>query len=70
MHRLRYNRPIMEHTRTAIVPIRLMGAAYRQAHAACHQAAALWNQAVDFLHAEWRVGRDPSRYDGTVKGLV
>lgn len=53
----------MEQTRTAIVPIRLTGAAYRQAHAACHQAAALWNQAVDFLHAEWKAGRHPSRYD-------
>ena len=52
----------MEQTRTAIVSIRLTGAAYRQAHVACHQAAALWNQAVDFLHAEWRAGRDPSRY--------
>ncbi len=33
----------MEQSRTAIVPIRLTGAAYRQAHTACHQAAALWN---------------------------
>ncbi len=43
--------------------IQLRGAAYRQAHAACHQAAGLWNQAVDFVHAEWQHGRSPSRYD-------
>ena len=53
----------MEHTRTAMVPITLTGAAYRQAHAACHQAAGLWNLAVDFLHDEWHAGRFPSGYD-------
>ena len=49
--------------RTAIVPVTLAGASYRLAHDACHRAALLWNQAVDWVHAEWETGGQPGRYD-------
>jgi len=44
----------LDQTRTAICPVTLTGADYRRVHDACHQAALLWNQAVDWLHAEWK----------------
>ncbi len=49
--------------RTAIVHVTLTGASYRLAHDSCHSAALLWNQAVDFVHGEWKAKRSPSKYD-------
>ena len=49
--------------RSAKVPVTLSGHDYRRAHDACHSAAGLWNQAVDWVHAEWRGGRSPGKYD-------
>ena len=49
--------------RTAIVPVTLSGANYRLVHDACHSAALLWNQAVDFVHAQWKAKRSPNKYD-------
>ena len=48
--------------RTAIVHVTLTGASYRLAHDSCHTAALLWNQAVDFVHGEWKAKRSPSKY--------
>ena len=48
--------------RTAIIPVTLSGANYRLAHNSCHSAALLWNQAVDFVHGEWKAKRSPSKY--------
>ena len=45
------------------MPVTLAGASYRLAHDACHRAALLWNQAVDWVHAEWETGGQPGRYD-------
>jgi len=50
-------------TRTAIVRVALAGSDYRRAHEACHTAALLWNQAVDWVHRERKAGRSPSKYD-------
>ncbi|MCL5445031.1 MAG: zinc ribbon domain-containing protein [Actinobacteria bacterium] len=49
--------------RTAIVPVTLSGANYRRAHDAHHTAALLWDQAVDWVHAEWKAKRSPGKYD-------
>ena len=49
--------------RTAIVHVTLTGASYRLAHDSCHAAALLWNQAVGFVHGEWKAKRSPSKYD-------
>ena len=49
--------------RTAICPVTLSGADYRRAHDSCYLAAKLWNQAVDWVHAEWHSGRSPGKYD-------
>ena len=48
--------------RTAIVHVTLTGSSYRLAHDSCHAAALLWNQAVDFVHGEWKAKRSPSKY--------
>jgi putative transposase len=53
----------MPEIRTAIYPITLSGADYRRTHDACHQAALLWNQAVNWIHTEWQTGRRPGKYD-------
>ncbi len=50
-------------TRTAIVPVTLLGANYRSAHEAHHLAARLWDQGVDWVHAEWKAKRSPGKYD-------
>ncbi|MDA8400314.1 MAG: hypothetical protein M0008_09785 [Actinomycetota bacterium] len=52
-----------EVVRTAIVPVTLSGADYRRAHDAHHIAAGLWNQAVDWVHGEWKAKHNPSKYD-------
>ncbi len=52
-----------EVTRTSIVPVTLSGANYRRAHDAHHLAAGLWDQAVDWVHAEWRAKHNPGKYD-------
>ena len=52
-----------EVVRTAIVPVMLSGADYRRAHDAHHIAAGLWDQAVDWVHAEWKAKHNPSKYD-------
>ncbi len=49
--------------RTAIIPVTLSGASYRLAHDSCHSAALLWNQGVDWVHAQWKAERSPSKYD-------
>ncbi|MHB8320044.1 MAG: hypothetical protein ACYDEP_12580 [Acidimicrobiales bacterium] len=49
--------------RTATVPITLSGANYRRAHDSCHLAAGLWDQAVDWVHAEWKAKRSSGKYD-------
>jgi putative transposase len=49
--------------RTAVCLISLTGPDYRRAHEACHQAALLWNQAVKWVHGEWKAGRAPDKYD-------
>jgi putative transposase len=49
--------------RTAVIPISLSGGDYRIAHDAAHTAANLYNQAVDWVHAEWEAGRSPNKYD-------
>lgn len=50
--------------RTVVVPVTLTGADYRSAHAACHAAAGLWNQAVDWVHGQWAIREaDVSRYE-------
>lgn len=54
---------LQEQTRTALVPVCLSAGPYRQAHDACHTAASLWNAAVDWVHAQWREDRNPSKYE-------
>ena len=49
--------------RTAIIPVTLSGANYRLAHNSCHSAALLWNQGVDWVHAQWKAKRSPNKYD-------
>ena len=49
--------------RTAVVAVTLSGSDYRRAHDSAHAAALLWNQVVDWVHAEWRGGRSPGKYD-------
>ncbi|MHB8289877.1 MAG: hypothetical protein ACYDEY_11685, partial [Acidimicrobiales bacterium] len=49
--------------RTAIVPVTLSGANYRRAHDAHHIAAGLWDQAVDWVHGEWKAKHNPGKYD-------
>lgn len=49
--------------RTTIVPVTLTGASYRLAHDSCHRAALLWNQAVNWVHGEWKAKRSPNKYD-------
>jgi putative transposase len=49
--------------RTAIVPVTLSGANYRQAHDAHHIAAGLWGEALNWVHAEWKAKHNPSKYD-------
>ena len=41
--------------RTAVVPVTLGGAAYRQAHQGCHNAALIWNELVAFQHQFWNI---------------
>ncbi|MHB1720199.1 MAG: hypothetical protein ACYCV1_08740, partial [Acidimicrobiales bacterium] len=53
----------METTRTPVVAVTLSGSDYRRAHDSCHLAAGLWNQAVDWVHSEWKAGRNPGKYD-------
>ncbi|WP_152625802.1 hypothetical protein [Acidithrix ferrooxidans] len=48
---------------TAIVSVTLTGASYRLAHDSCHRAALLWNQAVNWVHGEWKAKRSPNKYD-------
>ncbi len=50
-------------TRTAIIAVTLSGQNYRLAHDSCHTAATLWNQAVDWVHSEWKSARSPGKYD-------
>lgn len=46
-----------------IAPVTLTGADHRRAHDACHAAAGLWNQAVDWVHEQWTIREaDVSRY--------
>ena len=49
--------------RTAIVPVTCSGASWRIAHDTCRIAALLWNQAVDWVHVEWKAGKSPGKYD-------
>ncbi len=49
--------------RTAVVAVTLPGSDYRRAHDSAHAAALLWNQVVGWVHAEWRGGRSPGKYD-------
>ncbi|MHB8263121.1 MAG: hypothetical protein ACYDGY_05150, partial [Acidimicrobiales bacterium] len=53
----------MSEIRTAVYPVTLNGADYRRTHDACHTAALLWDQAVDWVHGEWKAGRSPHKYD-------
>ena len=48
---------------TAIVPVHLPWKQHRSAHAACHAAALLWNQTVDWLHGQWRAKKSPKKED-------
>ena len=43
--------------------VTLTGASYRLAHDSCHRAALLWNQAVNWVHGEWKAKRSPNKYD-------
>ena len=54
---------VMDTMRTAIVPVTLSGSDYRRAHDSAHRAAMLWNQAVDWVHREWKNKRSPRKYD-------
>ncbi len=47
---------LVDTTRTAIIGVQLSGSDYRRAHNACHLAAGLWNQAVDWVHSEAKNG--------------
>lgn len=50
--------------RTAVAPVALSGADHRRAHDACHAAAGLWNQAVDWVHQQWAIREaDVTRYE-------
>jgi putative transposase len=49
--------------RVAVFPLTLTGADYRRAHEACHQAALLWNRAVNWVHGEWKAGNNPEKYE-------
>lgn len=53
----------LDQIRTAVCPVNLTGADYRRTHDACHQAALLWDRAVDWVHAEWKTGGRPGKYD-------
>ncbi|EQD31199.1 transposase, IS605 OrfB family [mine drainage metagenome] len=53
----------LDQIRTAVCPVTLTGADYRRTHDACHQAALLWDQAVDWVHAEWKTGGNPGKYE-------
>jgi hypothetical protein len=46
---------------TAIVPVHLLWKQHLSAHAACHAAALLWNQTVDWLHGQWRDKKSPKK---------
>jgi IS605 OrfB family transposase len=48
---------------TAIVPVHLPWKQHLAAHEACHAAALLWNQTVDWLHAQWRAKKSPKKED-------
>ena len=50
-------------TRTAIIAVTLSGQNYRLAHDSCHTVATLWDQAVDWVHSEWKSARSPGKYD-------
>jgi putative transposase len=54
---------IQQQIRVAICPLTLTGADYRRAHEACHQAALLWNRAVNWVHTEWKAGNNPEKYE-------
>ncbi len=54
---------MMDFVRTAIIPVTLSGSDYRRAHDAAHRSAILWNQAVDWVHSEWKNERSPGKYD-------
>lgn len=49
--------------RTAVIPVTLSGSDHRRAHHAAHTSGLLWNQAVDRVAGEWKVGRSQSKYD-------
>ena len=51
--------------RVAVVPVRLSTTDYRQAHAACHRAAGLWNHTTTALGEYW----ETHSADPTVKEL-
>lgn len=51
--------------RVAVVPVRLSTTDYRQAHAACHRAAGLWNHTTTALGEYW----ETHSTDPTVKEL-
>lgn len=55
--------PVVAAVRTAVVPARLNRADHTRAHEACHAVALLWNAAVDWVHAEWKAGRNPAKHD-------
>jgi hypothetical protein len=48
---------------TAIVPVHLLWKQHLAAHEACHAAALLWNQTVDWLHGQWRAKKSPKKED-------
>ena len=54
---------MMECVRTSIIPVTLSGSDYRRAHEGAHCSAVLWNQAVDWVHSEWKSKRSPGKYD-------
>jgi putative transposase len=54
---------MQQQVRVAICPLTLVGADYRRAHQACHQAALLWNRAVDWVHGQWKAGDNPGKFD-------
>jgi IS605 OrfB family transposase len=48
---------------TAIVPVHLPWKHHLAAHKACHAAALLWNEAVNWLHGQWREKESPGKED-------
>ena len=48
---------------TAIVPVHLPWKQHLAAHKACHAAALVWNEAVNWLHGQWREKKSPGKED-------